>query len=339
MDLQTAWFLLLGALLAGYAVLDGFDLGVGILHLLARTDHDRRIFLNAIGPIWDGNEVWLVAFGGALFAAFPEAYATAFSGFYMPFMVLLCALIFRAVSIEFRSKRQSTVWRTTWDRIFFLSSLVATFLLGVAIGNSILGIPLDARGVFIGTFDDLFGPYPILLGLLTVAMFAMHGALYLNLKIPVGDLHVRMKDWIWHSWGAFLVLYMLATIFTLVKIHHAVPNFDQNPGATLLIVVNILTVANIPRATYRNLPGQAFLSSCIAIVALVGLFGLALWPNLVTASNVPENSLTLYRAASSIKTLKFMLVIAGIGMPLVLAYTTIVYWTFRKRVVIEKHSY
>src|SRR3954467_1600023 len=143
MDLHVIWFILLGVLLAGYAVLDGFDFGVGILHPLAKTDNERRLFINSIGPIWDGNEVWLVVFGGALFAAFPEAYATIFSGFYVAFMLLLLALIGRAVAIEFRSKLHSGRWRTFWDGCFFLSSLVASFLFGVAIGNGMLGIPLN----------------------------------------------------------------------------------------------------------------------------------------------------------------------------------------------------
>ncbi|MDR3606225.1 MAG: cytochrome d ubiquinol oxidase subunit II [Oligoflexia bacterium] len=339
MDLNTLWFLLLGTLLAGYAVLDGFDLGVGILHPLAQNDHDRRVFFNSIGPIWDGNEVWLVTFGGALFAAFPEAYATVFSGFYIPFMLLLCALIFRAVSIEFRSKTRSRAWRAAWDYTFFLSSLTATLLFGVAVGNSILGVPLNERGVFTGTFIGLLRPYPLFLGFFTVAMFAMHGSLYLNLKIPHGELHNRMKDWIWHTWGTFLVLYILATIYTLVTIRHAIPNFENAPWSVLIVLANILAIANIPRATYRNRPGQAFLSSCVSIIALVALFGIALWPNLVTASNHPENSLNIYRAASSEKTLRIMMTIACIGIPLVLTYTSIVYWTFRRRVVIEKNSY
>ena len=173
MDLHGVWFFILGVLLAGYAVLDGFDLGVGILHWLARTDRDRRLFINAIGPIWDGNEVWLITFGGALFAAFPAAYATIFSGFYTPFMALLFALIFRAVSIEFRSKMSSPRWRRAWDASFCASSLVASFLFGVAVGNSMIGIPLNERGAFTGSLTDLLNPYALMAGLTVVAMFAI----------------------------------------------------------------------------------------------------------------------------------------------------------------------
>jgi cytochrome d ubiquinol oxidase subunit II len=339
MDLNMIWFILLGALLAGYAVLDGFDLGVGILHPLARTDHDRRLFLNAIGPIWDGNEVWLVVFGGALFAAFPEAYATIFSGFYAVFMALLFALIFRGVSIEFRSKMAGPGWRRAWDFGFFASSLLASFLFGVGVGNAMVGIPLDERGVYAGEFLDLFGPYPLLLGLLTVAMFALHGALYLSLKVPRGDLHDRVRDWVWHAWGVFLVLYILATDYTLAAVPRAVANFGRAPWAAALVVANVLAIANVPRSVFRSAPGRAFLSSCASIAALVALFGLALWPNLVTASNDPSHSLTIYNAASSEKTLGIMLALALVGMPLTLTYTGLVYWTFRRRVEIGEHSY
>jgi cytochrome bd ubiquinol oxidase subunit II len=339
LDLYVTWFILLAILLAGYAILDGFDLGVGILHPLARDDHERRLFLNAIGPIWDGNEVWLITFGGALFAAFPEAYATIFSGFYMAFMLLLFALIFRAVSIEFRSKMQSLRWRRAWDAGFVSSSLLATLLFGIAVGNAMVGIPLDDRGVFIGSFLDLIKAYPILLGLLTVSMFAMHGALYLNLKVPPGGLHERLRHWIWHTWGIFQVLYILTTMYTLTTVPRALVNFERAPWASAIVVVNVLAIANIPRAIYNGASRQAFLSSCVTIAALVALFSLALWPNLVTASNDPAYSLTIYRAASSEKTLGIMFVIALIGIPLVLTYTTIVYWTFRRHVEIGPHSY
>src|SRR5436190_9147930 len=177
MDLNTLWFILLGVLLTGYAILDGFDLGVGILQPIAKTDEERRMFLNSIGPIWDGNEVWLVTFGGAMFAAFPESYATVFSGFYVAFMLVLFALILRAVSIEFRGKIHSPGWRTFWDYGFFVSSLLAAQLFGTAVGAAIKGIPLNERGIFVGRFIDQLGPYPLMVGLMTVAMFTMHGAI------------------------------------------------------------------------------------------------------------------------------------------------------------------
>lgn len=338
MDMNLVWFGVLGALLAGYAVLDGFDLGVGILHPLARTDHERRLFLNAIGPLWDGNEVWLVTFGGALFAMFPEAYATVFSGFYMAFMLLLVALIFRAVSIEFRSKVASRGWRRLWDGGFFASSTLATALFGVATGNAIVGIPLDERGVYAGGFLDLLGPYPVLVGLLCLALFAMHGAIFLFLK-TAGAVQERLLPWMWHCWGSFLVLYILTTMATLVSVPHSVVNFERFPWGAGLVVLNVLAIANIPRALFARRYAEAFASSSLTIVLLVGLFGMAMFPSLVTASNDPARSWTVYNAASSPTTLAIGLLFVAIGMPFVLSYTAVVYWTFRGKVEIGEHSY
>jgi cytochrome d ubiquinol oxidase subunit II len=339
MDIHVIWFALLTVLLGGYAVLDGFDLGVGILHPLAETDRERRLFLNAIGPIWDGNEVWLVTFGGALFAAFPMAYATVFSGFYLAFILLLFALIFRAVSIEFRSKHQSPRWRRTWDYGFFVSSLLASFLFGVAVGNAIIGIPLDERYNYHGGLFALLSPFPLLVGLAVVVTFAMHGALYLHLKIPDDGLRLRIKNWMWHAWGLFLVLYLLGTAYTLVNVPRAAENVRAFPWAAVIVVISVLAIANIPRALYAGRSFEAFLSSTIAIFSLVMLFSLLLWPNMVTNSANPADSLTIYRAASSEATLWLMFKIALIGMPFVLLYTGAVYWTFRGRVEITETSY
>lgn len=338
MDLVAIWYGLLGVLLAGYAILDGFDLGVGILHPLARTDHERRLFVNAIGPLWDGNEVWLVTFGGALFAMFPEAYATIFSGFYLALMLLLLGLVLRAVSLEMRSKRESRTWRSFWDGGFFFSSLLSTFLFGVAVGNAVCGIPLDARGNFTGGFLDLLHPYPVLVGLLAVSLFAMHGAMYLFLKTE-GEVQERLGPWLWHTWGLFLVLYLLVTIFTLIAVPRVVENFRSFSWVAVVVVLNVVAIANIPRAFFRRRYGQAFLSSALTIVCMVGLFGLALVPNLVTASNGAEHSLTMWRAASSPRTLRIGLLIAGVGMPFVLTYTAVIYWTFRGKVRLDEHGY
>ncbi|NBC46878.1 MAG: cytochrome d ubiquinol oxidase subunit II [Gammaproteobacteria bacterium] len=338
MDLNLIWFLLLGALLAGYAILDGFDLGVGILHPLARTDHERRVGINAIGPLWDGNEVWLVTFGGALFAAFPEVYSGVFSGFYTAFMLLLFALIFRAVSLEFRGKVDSPSWKRVWDVGFFGGSLLATLLFGVAVGNAMRGIALDEVGRYHGGIIPMLNPYALLVGLMTVAMFAMHGSIYLFLKSE-GEFQQRLKGWMWHTWGVFLVLYVLTTMYTLIEIDRVAADFSHMPWAAAVVLVNVLAVANIPRAVYAGRHGQAFLSSCLTILCLVVLFGLALFPNLVVSSGSPEHSLTIYNAASSEKTLTIMFIIACMGMPFVLAYTAVIYWTFRGKVKLGEHSY
>lgn len=337
--LCVVWFVLEGVLLVGYAVLDGFDLGVGILHPFApSTDYEKRISMNAIGPLWDGNEVWLVTFGGALFAAFPEAYATIFSGFYTAFMLLLVALILRAVSLEFRSKVASASWRALWDWAFFAGSTLATFLFGVAVGNAMLGLPLDPEGNFRGTVLDQLTPYPILVGLMSVALFAMHGGLFLYLKTE-GEFQRRLRDWMWRSWGLFLVLFNLTTIATVAFIPRATANFERFPWGVAVIVVAVLGVANVPRCLYRDRPGQAFLSSSVVILCLVALLGLALFPNLVTDSNDPANSVTIFSAASSVRTLGIMLVIAMVGMPFVITYSAIIYWTFRGKVELGEHSY
>jgi cytochrome d ubiquinol oxidase subunit II len=338
MDLHLIWFVLLGVLLAGYAVLDGFDLGVGILHPLAQSDLERRYFVNAIGPLWDGNEVWLVTFGGALFAMFPEAYATVFSGLYLALMLLLFALILRAVSLEFRGKVEGQAWRSVWDGGFCLASVTATLLFGVAVGNAMLGIPLDERGVYAGGFLDLLRPYPILVGLLAVALFAEHGAIFLYLKTE-GAVQERLGRWMWHTWGSFLVLYLMTTIYTLIAVPTAIRNFEAYPWAGAIVLLNIVSIANVPRALFRRRYGQAFLSSALTIVCMVALFGLAIFPNLVVASNDPLRSWTIYNAASSATTLAIGLWIALGGMPFVLAYTGIVYWTFRGKVILSEHSY
>lgn len=333
------WFALLGLLLFGYAVLDGFDLGVGMLHpLVARTDLERRIFLNAIGPIWDGNEVWLVTFGGALFAAFPVAYAAVFSGFYVPFMLLLVALIFRAAAIEFRSKVHEPRWRHAWDLAFAGASALATFLMGVTVGNLVWGVPLDERGLIHASIGDLLAPYPLLIGALAVSLFAMHGAIYLHLKTE-GELQERLVRWMWRTFGVFNVLYILATMATLVYRPQVTVHLQAYPVAWTLVLLNVLAVANIPRSIFSGRPFHAFLSSTFVIFALVFLFGAAMFPNLVVSSLSPEASLTVFEAASSRKTLQLMGGVAALGMPLVLTYTAVVYWTFRGKVKLGDFSY
>lgn len=339
MDLNILWFALLGVLLLGYTILDGFDLGVGMLHLaISKDDTDRRIIINSIGPLWDGNEVWLVTFGGALFAAFPITYASAFSSFYIPFMLLLFALIFRAAAIEFRSKNQSPFWRTLFDVAFSGASTLAALLMGVAVGNLLWGIPIGAQGIYQGTLLDLLNPYALLVGLLALALFAMHGSIFLYLKTE-GDLQKRLQFWMWRTFGFFLVLYVLVTIFTLVARPDVTRHFQEYPIGWVAVVLNVLAIANIPRAIYLGRPGYAFLSSIANIAALLFLLGMALFPNMITSTLGPEYNLTIYNAASSQSTLTIMAIIALIGMPLVLTYTGIVYWTFRGKVKLGEFSY
>lgn len=335
--LGVIWFCLLGVLLIGYVVLDGFDLGVGILHLVARRDEERRVMMNSIGPLWDGNEVWLVTFGGALFAAFPVAYATVFSAFYVPFMLLLFGLIFRAVSLEFRSKVHVRLWRAVWDVAFSLSSTVVALLFGIAGGNLIRGIPVDAEHAYRGGLLDMLHPYPLLVGLMTVALFAMHGSIFLFLKTE-GALQKRIGRWMWRTFGFFLITYGLGTMFTLVEVPRAVDNIREHPVLWIVPILNVLAVANIPRAIYRGRAGDAFISSCCVIAALAFLFAVAIFPNFVTSSLDESWNVTVWNARSSSKTLGIMLAIAAIGMPFVLAYTGIVYWVFRGKVRLDERT-
>ncbi|MDR1729003.1 MAG: cytochrome d ubiquinol oxidase subunit II [Acidobacteriota bacterium] len=332
MDLSVVWFILMGVLLAGYSILDGFDLGAGILHLTARTDTERRLVINSIGPIWDGNEVWLITFGGAMFAAFPNAYATVFSGFYIALMLVLLTLILRAVSLEFRSKRPSPAWRKFWDGAFFLGSLLATLLFGVATGNILIGIPVDAEGVFTGSFFDLLRPFPILVGLFTVVFAALHGALYLNLKTE-GELQERVRGWIKKVLVAAVLVWALVTVYTWV----AVPAASGWPWA--LVVLIALAFAGILPAVSAGRPFVAFLCSSLAIAVLVFLFSFAIYPNLVISNIAPEYNLNIVNAASSPKTLGVMTVIAAVGVPVVLIYTALIYRAFRGKTKLTDHSY
>lgn len=338
MDLQVLWFVLLGVLLTGYAILDGFDLGVGIMHLFTRDDRERRVLMNSIGPLWDGNEVWLVTFGGALFAAFPHAYATAFSAYYLAFMLLLFALISRAVSMEFRSKRESQAWRRFFDVAFCGASGLATLLFGVAVGNSMIGIPVGEDMEYAGGFFNLLSPFPVLVGLFSVSLFAMHGSIYLYLKTD-GDLQKRIHGWMWRTFFVFLTLFIATSIYAVAAVPSATYNFEHYPWAWIVVVLNVLAIANIPRAIHHGRPLYAFITSCCSIAAFVFLFMVALYPNLIVSSLNPDWSLTIRNASSSEKTLTIMAIIAAIGMPFVLTYTAVVYWVFRGKVEIGKFSY
>jgi cytochrome d ubiquinol oxidase subunit II len=336
--LQTTWFFLVGLLIAGYAILDGFDLGVGILSLFNRRGAERRIYMNAIGPVWDGNEVWLLTGGGALFAAFPPVYASVFSGFYLALMLLLVALIMRAVSLEFRGKVDSPGWQRFWDRAFGIGSLLPSLLFGVAVGNILRGIPLDAAGNYTGTFFTLLNPYAVLIGLLSLTMFTCHGALYLAIK-GNEEIRARMLDWatrLWFGWVALYVIATLASIFVSPWL------FTGLLGSPIFWVVFLLLLAGLltlPLGVRGRRPGRAFLSSSIAIAATIGLAGLSLFPRLVPSLTDPAFSLTAANSSSTPRTLETMLIIALIGMPLVLGYTIFIYRRFRGTVEITEASY
>jgi cytochrome d ubiquinol oxidase subunit II len=338
MDYPTIWFFIVGVLLTGYAVLDGFDLGVGALHLFVHKDEHRRLFLNAIGPVWDGNEVWLVVGGGALFAAFPEAYATVFSGFYVPFMLLLCCLIFRAVAIEFRSKEPWPWWRQMWDIAFSLGSILAAFLIGVTMGNIVRGIPLDADNEFAGTIWTLLNPYSILLGCTTVLIFSLHGAIYLALKTE-GDLQAIVRGWIPTLIGIQIAFYIFFNFYTVLECPHVLETVKHRPHILFVMALDVLVVMNIPREIHLGREFNAFLSSCLGMILLMATFGFTYYPYMVLSLPEQQNSLTVVNAASSESTMKTMLIIAAIGVPLVLSYTICIYYIFRGKTKLTAHNY
>lgn len=338
MDLHAIWFFLVGVLLIGYAILDGFDLGVGVLHLFTHSNDERRIFINAIAPVWDGNEVWLLTGGGALFAAFPVVYATVFSGFYLALMLLLTALIFRAVSMEFRGKVDSPRWRAVWDWSFGLGSLLPALLLGVAFGNILRGIPIDRTGMFTGTFFGLLHPYALLIGILTLVLFTMHGALYLTMKTD-GALRERMRTWAQHAWTAFVSLHIAATIATFVVSPFLFEGMLESPIFWILFLLLVTSIVSIPFTLKTGSFFRAFIGSSLTIASLIGLCALGLFPRLVPSLTDLSYSLTIYNASSTTATLTVMLIIAVIGMPFVIGYTAYIYRVFRGRVVITEDSY
>jgi cytochrome d ubiquinol oxidase subunit II len=279
-----------------------------------------------------------VTAGGALFAAFPNVYATLFSGFYLPFMMLLTALILRAVSIEFRSKEASAQWRTIWDVCFFIGSLVATLLLGLLVGNLVWGIPLNEMHEDIGEFWSLFHPYPLLVALTTVSLFLMHGSIYLVMKTE-GELHDRVREWVQNTMIFFIICYVMTSMATLLYVPRMALPFRHHPALAILALANMLAIANIPRNIYRKRDFSAFVFSCFAILCLMLLLTIGLFPYMIPSNPEPANSLDIWQGASSAKTLGIMLVIALIGMPMVLGYTFSVYWFFRGKVKLDRASY
>lgn len=338
MALNVIWYLLFIGIIAAYVVLDGFDLGVGILHpIVPRDDRERRLSLNSIGPVWDGNEVWLVVGGGVLFAIFPEVYATLFSGFYPAFMLVLAFLILRAVSIEFRSKQPSPAWRTLWDWVFGLASLLLALLLGVAFGNIAQGVPIDsAHNIRIDPVR-LVNPYALLVGVTAVAMLAQHGAIYLALKTE-GDLQQRARSAANVLIIAFIVLVVLTGIATAVFQPHLTLPYRQ-VWPLIVPLAAVLAIANIVRENRRHNETAAFLSSCAGIGLLLASVGLGQFPAVLTSSLNAAYSLTIANSMSSPLTLTVALIMALIGMPLVLAYTAGIYWLFRGKVRLSERSY
>jgi len=323
--LQNAWFLLIGVLLAGYSILDGFDLGVGaLLPFLGKTEEEKRTLIGAVGPVWDGNEVWLLAGGGALFAAFPMAYATVFSGFYLALMLVLFSLILRAVSLEFRAHDPKR--KGLWEAAFVGGSVLPALLFGVALGNVVGGVPLDARTEFAGTFFTLLRPLPLSFGLLGLCAFLMHGAAYAALKSE-GALLARARK----ASRALAVAFAAAFALTLAAVWIYLPAAVGSVPAWIFSAFVWLSLAAFAAAVKKGRDGRAFVFSCTAFLSLWGIVGAVQHPVLVRAT-APELSLTIVNASSSALTLKVMLIIALVGMPAVIGYTIFAFRVFKGKV-------
>jgi cytochrome bd ubiquinol oxidase subunit II len=333
MELQIVWFVLWGVLWGVYFMLDGFVLGAGMLHrLLGRSDRDRRVIINSFGPVWDGNEVWLVTAGGATFAAFPTAYAQMFSFLYTPLLLLLFALIVRGVSFEFRSKEEGRAWRGTWDWAIVLSSLVPALLFGVAFGNIFAGLPMDATG-YHGSLLYLLNPYGIVTGLLFVFLFLEHGAIYLAVK-TIGELASSAEKaarLIWWPTAAVAVVFLVFSRFATALYD----NFIATPACVIVPLLAVAALFSVPFFLSRKETLKAFASSCVTIIGVVFTGIIGLFPNLIPSSLDPRFSLSIYNSSSSPYTLKIMTVAAFIFVPIVLVYKIWVYRVFRERVTAE----
>ena len=328
--LQNTWFILVGVLLLGYSILDGFDLGIGtLLPFLAKKDEEKNALMHAIGPFWDGNEVWLLTGAGALFASFPHAYATVFSGFYLALMLVLFALIFRAVSIEFFTHDEKN--RKTWEWCFIIGSFLPSLLFGVALGNVIVGIPLDNHMEFTGNFFTLLRPFPLVVGLLGLNAILLQGTTYAALKTS-GDIRERARNLTNKLWISFIVLFVLSGIMAYIYI----PGAFNRVLAWLAAVTAVAGWFLLKHFAKKGKDTLSFHMSSLSFAGLWGIVGAVHFPYMVRASNDLSLSLTVRNASSTELTLTVMLIIALIGMPLVLLYTYYIFKTFKGSVKIDR---
>ncbi len=332
MEFQVIWFALWGILWALYFMTDGFDLGVGILYpILGKSDIDKRVMINSIGPVWDGNEVWLVTAGGATFAAFPVAYAMMFSYLYSALFIILIALIFRGVAFEFRGKGSSDAWKKGWDIAIFMGSLIPAVLFGVAFGNIFQGLPMDATG-YHGTLLGLLNPYGVQTGLLFLVMFMMHGILWISMKTD-GELAGRATGLAFKFWMVLLILAVIFLIHTAV----ATSLYANYLRHTVWMIVPVLAVVSLAVMGILILKKKftgAFFASCLLIVTVVLTGVVGLYPNLIPSSLDPVYNLTIFNSSSSPYTLKIMTVVVLIFVPVVIGYQIWVYRIFRQKVAV-----
>ncbi|HET9758293.1 MAG TPA: cytochrome d ubiquinol oxidase subunit II [Nocardioidaceae bacterium] len=324
MELTTVWFGLIAVLWIGYFCLEGFDFGVGMLMpVLARDDTERRVLINTVGPVWDGNEVWVLVAGGATFAAFPEWYATLFSGFYLPLLLILLALIVRNLAFEYRGKRDEAAWRKRWDLALVVGSVVPALLWGVAFANIVRGVPINADKEFTGNLFTLLNPYALLGGLTTLLLFATHGAVFVSLKTD-GEIRHRARAL---AVRVGLVAAVVAVVF-LVWTQLA----TGSAGSAVAFVVAAAALVGGLLMASRGREGWAFIGTMVAIAAAVAGLFLALFPDVMPSSTRAAWSLTTTNASATHYTLTVMTWVAVVFTPLVLAYQSWTYWVFRKRI-------
>lgn len=329
MDLNTVWFSLIAVLFIGFFFLEGFDYGVGILlPFMSKEDKKRRVIINTIGTFWDGNEVWLLTAGGAMFAAFPNWYATMFSGFYIALVLMLLALIVRGVSFEFRSKDKNPAWRSLWDWAIFFGSFIPALLWGVAIANLIRGVPIDANMNYTGGFFNLLNPYALVGGLASLSMFTLHGAIFLNLK-TTDDLREKSKNVASKLWLPTVVL-VLAFVVLGYFSTDMFSKLGVNPGVAPIVAG--LALLSVGWFIKKDLGGWAFIMTGVTIAFATITVFLGLFPRVMVSSLNEAWSLTIYNASSSPYTLKVMTIVAVIFTPIVLVYQAWTYWIFRKRI-------
>ena len=337
-DYPTLWYLVVGAAFSGYAILDGFDLGAGALHLFFKKDQSRRIALNAVGPVWDGNEVWLVIGGGVLFAGFPVLYGTLLSAMYIPFMLFLLFIILRAVAIEFRSKEEMKWWRSMWDVTYSFASIMLALCLGIVLGNVLQGMPLNQNFEYQGDWLSFFNPYAILNGFTVLALMTLHGGIYLCLKTE-GRLFDKVEKLVKYSILAFVVLFMALSAYSLFYLPHLSDRFKDEPYLFFVPILAMLSIANVPRLVSKQRFLWAFIFSSLTFAFLLLTVAIELYPQLLFASNNLDHSITIYNAASSDKSLSIMLRFVAVGVPLIMAYTFFVYKAFWGKVKLDETSY
>jgi cytochrome d ubiquinol oxidase subunit II len=337
--MNVIWFWVLGAMLTAYTVLDGYDLGVGSLSLwIAKNDDERRLALNSIGPVWNGNEVWLLAAGGMLVVSFPRVYAAGFSGFYLALMLVLWLLILRGVSIEFRSQSRNPLWRALWDGGFWVGSLLLALLLGVALGNVVRGLPIGADGNFQGTFALMLNPYALLTGILTVVVLAWHGSNYLRVKTE-GALFERAVRWSRVLWWISVAMVIVVTIATFIVLSGSPRTFRVYPAAWVIpfFILVGLVWGYLSLGADRSTP--AFRSSALLIIALMLTAALTVFPNLLPSTVNPQYSLDIYNSASSPHALRVSLIANAFGMIAVIVYSTYVHRVFHGKVRLDEGHY